>query len=118
MGRLGRRRARGGDPEARDLKRHCCGWRRSCAIRAWLTRSRTGEQTTSATGVATGDVVAAGGAQLREIEGTGGADGWKETEGDRDGSRLDLSANGVTYFFGSDETRLVGRVTPSHSSYQ
>ena len=25
--------------------------------------------------------------------------GWKETEADRDGSRLDLSANGVTYFF-------------------
>ena len=61
---LGRHRARGGDPEARDPKRHRCGRGRSCALRAWLMRSRTVEQTTRATEVATGEEVATGGAQL------------------------------------------------------
>ena len=93
MGRLGRRRARGGDPEARDPESHRCGRGRSCALRAWLTRSRTAEQTTSATGVATGEEVATGGVQLREREDRGG--GWMEgnagrveTERERGGQQI------------------------------
>ena len=87
---LGRHRARGGDPEARDPESHRCGRGRSCALRAWLTRSRIAEQTTSVTGVATGEEVATGGAQLRERERTGAADGWKSRNGERERRAADI----------------------------